>query len=356
MSPTRVYLTGAGWFGTSPGGLSRYFTDLWRALQAIDGLDVTAAAFGAPDDPGGISWPGGGLSLPARMLASADPRLVPPGAVIDRHFAPYGPLGRTPAKHPVVTHFHGPWAAESAAAGESPRSVRIKKLIELTRYRGSDAYVVLSSFFRDVLVRDYGVDASRVRVIAPGVDLQRFAASPVPAGRPTVLCVRRLERRMGIDVLLQAWPQVTSALADARLIIVGEGSQEQDLRDRARDLSGVEFTGKVGDDRLRALYGEATVTAVPTRSLEGFGLIALESLASGRAPVLTDAGGLPESVLGLDASLIVPRDDAAALGERLVRALDGDRPDAVPCRAHAETFTWAASAQRHAELYRELAP
>lgn len=354
MTLIRVHMTGSGWFGAAAGGLGRYFTDLWLALRATSGVEVTAAAFGPADAPGGQSWAGDRLPLPARMLTSADPRQVPDGAIIDRHFAPYGPIARTPARHPLVTHFHGPWAAESAASGASANSVAVKRIIERLRYRSSDAYVVLSGYFRDVLTADYGVDRSRVHVIPPGVDLDRFTDAPEPEGAPVVLCVRRLERRMGIDVLLDAWPQVRARVPDARLMIVGEGSQSAELARRAADLPSVELTGRIDDERLRTLYAEATVTVVPTRSLEGFGLIALESLASGRAPVLTDAGGLPESVRGLDESLIVPREDATALGDRLARALIGERPTAAQCRAHAETFTWQACADAHVELYRSL--
>jgi glycosyltransferase involved in cell wall biosynthesis len=88
--------------------------------------------------------------------------------------------------------------------------------------------------------------------------------------------------------------------------------------------------------------------------LEGFGLIALESLASGRAPIVTDCGGLPDSVRGLDPSLIVPSGDAGALADRIVRSLDGDVPGPGQCRTHAESFSWHAAAERHVAMYQEL--
>ena len=89
-------------------------------------------------------------------------------------------------------------------------------------------------------------------------------------------------------------------------------------------------------------------------ALEGFGLIALESLAAGRAPVVTACGGLPDSVRGLDPSLIVAPGEAGALAARLAAALDGTVPAPGRCRAHAETCSWSAAADRHIALYREL--
>jgi glycosyltransferase involved in cell wall biosynthesis len=94
---------------------------------------------------------------------------------------------------------------------------------------------------------------------------------------------------------------------------------------------------------------------VPTRALEGFGLIALESLAAGRAPIVTDVGGLPDSVRGFDESLIVSPDNEQMLGERIVRALKGERPTPDQCRTRAAEFTWSRCVQRHLTAYAELA-
>jgi glycosyltransferase involved in cell wall biosynthesis len=116
----------------------------------------------------------------------------------------------------------------------------------------------------------------------------------------------------------------------------------------------VSFEGHATDERLNELYARAALTVVPSVDLEGFGLIALESLAAGRAPVVTDCGGLPDSVRGLDATLIVPRSDASALANRIVHALDGEVPGPARCRTHAEAFSWDAAAERHAAMYREL--
>jgi glycosyltransferase involved in cell wall biosynthesis len=284
---------------------------------------------------------------------------LPRPAVLDRHFSLYGrpAIDHRGRRHPLVVHFHGPWAEESLAAGASAPAARAKYWLERLRYHGADRFVVLSTGFRDLLVQRYRVPTDRVRVIPPGVDLDRFRLAAQPAPTPTVLCVRRLERRMGIHVLLRAWPAVVDAHPGARLVVVGTGSAEAELRAQAATagLTGsVSFTGRAGDAELSRLYEQAALTVVPTVALEGFGLIALESLAAGRAPVVTDCGGLPDSVRELDPSLIVPAGDADALAGRLVRGLDGHRPDPAACRAHAESFSWAVAATRHLGLYREL--
>ncbi|MCS3779659.1 glycosyltransferase family 4 protein [Tsukamurella ocularis] len=353
MTAVPVHLTGTTWPGTAPGGLPRYFADLFAALRRRTDVAATAAAFGDPES-GGSTWGPDAGSTAARVRASRRPAPVDT-AVLDRHFALFGPAPRGAA---LVTHFHGPWAQESATAGEGRAAVAVKALVERTRYRDSDHFVVLSQSFADVLVERYGADRGAITVIPPGVDLARFAAAPAPDGPPRVLCVRRLERRMGINVLLRAWPAVTARHPDARLDVVGDGSEHGLLRQRAAELGitdTVTFVGTIDDADLARRYAAATLTAVPSLAWEGFGLVALESLASGRAPVVTDVGGLPDAVRDLAPDLVVPAGDAEALADRLASGLDGLRPSAEACRAHAERFTWDAAAAQHAALYRAVA-
>lgn len=179
----------------------------------------------------------------------------------------------------------------------------------------------------------------------------------MPDTAPVVLCARRLEKRMGIDVLISGWPSVVAEHPQAQLVIVGTGTYEGELRTMASESpasSSITFEGRVSDSRLAELYRRSTVTAIPSLSLEGFGLIALESLASGRAPIVTACGGLPDSVIGLDPSLIVPPGDKVVLAERISAALSGVRPTPTQCRAHAETFDWRTIARTHLDLYSSL--
>lgn len=349
----RVQMTGSEWFAARPGGLNRYFENLYLALRVHEGVEVSASAFGPPVR-GGHSWGDLGAHLVQRVLVSRRGERPAAGTVLDRHFVLYGPRKSGAA---LVVHFQGPWAAESRMAGAGWVSTSVKRCVERLRIRPSDRVVVLCQRFADIVVQQYGVPADRVRVIPPGVDLGKFALDPVLPDQAAVVCVRRLERRMGIDVLLRSWKLVQQRRPGARLIIVGRGTQERALRDLATELgldSSVRFETNADDAAVLQLYREATVTVIPTVALEGFGLIALESLAVGRAPVVTDCGGLPDAVRGLDPSLVVPPGDVQALADRLSRGLDGEHPGPQQCRDHAERFSWAAVAAAHVDLYRGL--
>ena len=353
-------MTGSEWFGALPGGLNRYFTDLFVALRGCPGIALSASAFGDPPE-GGRSWgpPGGSTWSRVRVAGTDRSGWHRPG-ILDRHFCLYGPaaIGRA-GRHRLVVHFHGPWAAESRFAGATEIRARAKYAVERIRYAGADRFVVLSEHFRDVLVHDYRISADRVEVIPPGVDLDRFRLldRPLAGDRRVVLCVRRLERRMGIHRLIEAWPAVVAAHPETQLVIVGTGTAQADLHNQvaAAGLSNhVTLVGRVDDATLSRWYARAELTVVPSVALEGFGLIALESLAVGRPAVVTDCGGLPDAVRGLDPTLIVAADNADALAARLISALDGAVPTPRQCRTHAESFSWTAAAQRHQSLYTEL--
>lgn len=354
----RIAMLGSEWCSSRSGGLNRYFEDLAVTLSGCDSIDVQAAATGVR--PVGVVGPtlkeGTGLAdrllrfhWAAWRLRSAD--------ILDVHFAAYGGcLFFLPwLKAVKVMHFHGPWAGESRVSGQGRLICALKKAFEVRIYRRAHLVIVLSSAFRDLLVRDYGVAAERIRVVPPGVDLQRFRYARSDRARSdTVICVRRLEARMGIDRLLLAWVAVLRELPGAKLVIVGVGSQEAGLRKMSRDLglsTSVDFRGRISDEELASAYASATCSVVPSLTLEGFGLIALESLASGVPPIVTDCGGLPSAVEDLDTTLIVAAGNTAALARRIVDCLQGTRPTPDACRAHAERFSWSESASRHLEDY-----
>jgi glycosyltransferase involved in cell wall biosynthesis len=238
--------------------------------------------------------------------------------------------------------------------------------MERALYGRAHSLVVLSGAFRQLLVEQYGVSPWDVRVIPPGVDLDRFTPGDRAAARralgisaevPLALTVRRLVPRMGVHVLLEAWAR---AGGQALLAIAGDGPERAALERRtvALDITNrVRFVGRLADEELVSWYRAADVAVVPSTALEGFGLVLLESLACGTPVLASDAGGLPEALAGLDPSLVVRSGDAAALADRLRGAFDGTArlPSRERCRQYAEGFTWERTARRTRDLYERAA-
>lgn len=363
-------LLGAEWFDDRPGGLNRYLRDLSEAL-ARSGLDhrvvVVSEAAGAPARYCGAD--ASGRPLVARLLryARVARRQCAGAAVVDSHFALYSllPLCLPSLRHrPIVAHFQGPWAEESLVAAPGARAgAALKRLVERTVYRRVDEFVVLSHAFADLLRTEYGVGPWRIHVVPPAVDLERFRPGDQPTARRSLglpddgfvaTVARRLEARMGLDVLLEAWAQVVAQHPGSTLVVVGTGSRSAALHRRATELGlrhQVRFLGRVPDTDLVTAYRAADVSVVPTIELEGFGLIVLESLAAGTPVVVSDVGGLPEAVAGLDGATVVPAGDPDALASALLETAAGRHASPTACRRHAERFSFEALAGRHREIY-----
>ncbi|MFF5423325.1 MULTISPECIES: glycosyltransferase [unclassified Streptomyces] len=193
-------------------------------------------------------------------------------------------------------------------------------------------------------------------VVHNGVDVARFASGNPPRNpAPTVVCVGRLCRQKGQDVLLAAWPAVLADVPTARLVLVGDGPDG----DRLRAAAGpsVRFTGAVGD--TAPWYRAADVVVLPSR-WEGMALAPLEAMASGRPVVVGDVDGARESLPPAHAPLcLVPPEDPAALAAALGRLLG--RPElrerlGREAREHVlSSFDVRRTGAAVAELYRELA-
>lgn len=367
-------MLGMGWFPADTGGLARYFRGLFEALDA-DGSDPRAVVVGpAPDAHAGVSVAAHAarplaLRLAAFAVAARRAARSAPGRPVDAHFALYAalPLALPPLRgRPCLLHFHGPWAAESHTSGEGALPTRVKYRIERAVYRRADRIVVLSSAFRRLLVERYRIDPWRIEVIPPGVDLGRFTpgdgadrdALGLPPDAWVVVTARRLVPRMGIDVLLHAW--AAGQAPRGLLAIVGDGPERESLETLANSLGiadEVRFLGRIDDESLRSWYRAADVAVVPSRALEGFGLVVLEALACGTPVVVSDAGGLPEALAGLDRASVVAAGDAAALSGVLdeARREPSRLPSPAACRAHAERFTWTRAAERHRAAYAAMA-
>ncbi|WP_309235816.1 glycosyltransferase [Streptomyces sp. TRM64462] len=202
-----------------------------------------------------------------------------------------------------------------------------------------------------------GVDVSRFGPFTAGAD--RAAARAVllpgvPAAAPVVVCVGRLCRQKGQDVLLRAWDEVAARVPGARLVLVGDGPSADALR--AAAPPSVVLTGVVAD--ALPWYRAADLAVLPSR-WEGMALAPLEAMASGRPVVLTDVDGARESLPpGHAAHCLVRPGDPAALAAALVRLLQ--RPilrQALGRQAHQHVLTRfdvRRAGAAIADVYREV--
>ncbi len=377
--PIRSLQIGVGWLPDEKGnGLDRVFYALTHHLPdagvGVQGLVVGADDVAQRTDGAVRAFAAKEASLVRRLRAMRQAaRILPSGAVdvVAGHFAlfTYPVLGAL-RDVPLVMHFHGPWAAESAAEGQGGLAVKAKWMLERAVYRRATRFIVLSEAFRNVLVTSYGIDPDRVRIVRGGVNLERFAVATSrravrerlgwPTDRPTILVVRRLSRRMGLENAIDAMDRVRKAYPDALLMIAGSGPLRDDLARRIAERGlehHVRLLGFVPEDDLPAAYAAADFSLVPTVALEGFGLITVESMASGTPVIVTNIGGLPEVVRDLSEDVIMPDAEVATLAATVERVLGGDLvlPSPEACRRFVEQrYAWPVIAEQVRDVYEEV--
>ncbi|MFE3638448.1 glycosyltransferase family 4 protein [Streptomyces sp. NPDC059168] len=355
------------------GGVARVVLDLARA-QLASGARVTACC------PGGAlgselrgtraefrPWraarsPGPGLAGEVRRLARLIEEVRP--ELVHAHSAKAGLAARLAVRGRIPTVFQ-PHAWSFEAVGGVAAGLAL--CWERRGARWADRVVCVSEAERATGVRA-GVHASYA-VIPNGIDTSRFSPAPAAAAAagvraellpdldpsaPLVVCVGRLCRQKGQDVLLRAWEQVRHAAPDARLVLVGDGPDRDALRARAHP--SVRFTGAVAD--TVPWYRAADLVVLPSR-WEGMALAPLEALACARPVVLTDVGGARESLPpALAPRCLVPTADPGALAAA-VTSLLADAPLRAALadrgRRHVlSTHDVRTTAERVADLYREL--
>lgn len=359
----RIACVGTGWYPETPGGLEKYVFGMTHALlHAGDSVDLFV--FGNPVLPeeNGRAYSLGspGDSLVARMRDARSAFAASMNGaydVLNIHFA-MNALPLIPfIKHdtPRVIHFHGPWADESRAEGDSSLSVAIKERLERFIYRRADRFIVLSTAFKDILAT-YGIDSARIHVIPMGIDCKFFAPAVSreavradldwPREKTIFFTARRLVQRVGLHELLRAARIARDTRSDFVVKIAGKGPLMNDLQRAIRDLhleDCVELLGFVSEENLVRMYQAVDVTILPTQSLEGFGTIISESLACGTPVLVTPVGGMPEAVSALSAAVISRSPSAEHIADLMLSVLQRDLelPSAQACRTYAvEHFDW----------------
>ncbi|MCX5381769.1 glycosyltransferase [Streptomyces sp. NBC_00083] len=345
------------------GGVARVVTDLVRD-QLRSGFRVTVACpeggplstelsrLGARMCPWPATRSPGPALLGETLRAARLIRQVRPD-VIHAHSAKAGVAARLAARGTVPTVFQ-PHAWSFEAVGGI--TARLSRSWERAAVRWTSRVVCVSEGERATGERA-GVLAS-FAVIPNGVDLDQYRApdeKPAATDAPLVVCVGRLCRQKGQDVLLRAWQDVRRAVPGAHLVLVGDGPDLAALR--AAAPASVSLVGAVSD--TAAWYRAADLVVLPSR-WEGMALAPLEAMACGTPVVVTDVGGSAESLAPGHAPLcLVPPEDPGALADAMTRLLtDAPLRASLARQGHDHVTTThdvRQTARSIARVYRDVA-
>ncbi len=245
---------------------------------------------------------------------------------------------------------------------------RLADEIEQRVLRRADAVMAVSAPLAERIV-ELGVDRERVHIVPNGVDLQSFESAPNRARCRRALGLTdefvvgfcgSLKVWHGVDVLLEAFHEFRQHDPSARLLIVGTGPAEPELRRAAREYNmngSVLFTGAVAHERVPSLLRAMDVAVAPFKAMEDFYFSPIklfEYMAAETCLVATRLGQIQEVIADGVNGLLCRPDDAAGLCQALIRARDSaplrkQLADAA-LQTVRERYTWQRAAEDVARI------
>jgi glycosyltransferase involved in cell wall biosynthesis len=208
---------------------------------------------------------------------------------------------------------------------------RVYELGERVASRLCSAIVVASRTLRDVLIGS-GIPERKIHLIPCGVpplscSLTRSQARAQLGIAPdafVIACVARLHRLKGIDTLIDAVAGIPDPRRQICLVIAGDGAERQALEAAANTLLSrrVLFLGFVEDPA--AVYAGADIVALASRK-EGTPLILMEAARFAVPSIATDVGGTRDAIAQGETGLLVPPENAAALGASILRLMNDEQ-------------------------------
>ena len=246
----------------------------------------------------------------------------------------------------------------------------VGRLLKRLALRGADACTANSAFTRGQLLQL--CPSAEVSIVPMGVDVTEFEPKQrnvevrrkLGVDAEMILFVGRLVEKKGVHNLLSAMQQVLKKSPQATLVLVGDGTQRQELERMAERLEiagSVRFLGKLPHEHLPEYYAAADLFVGPSvvdRSgdTEGLGVVFIEAASAGLAIVGTSVGGISDVLIPEVTGIAVEPDQPEALANAIERLL-GDEPLrrrlGEAARQHAlRRFSWSQVAERFSDVFR----
>jgi PEP-CTERM/exosortase A-associated glycosyltransferase len=274
----------------------------------------------------------------ARRLAEIIPQIKPD--VLHAHSPSLNAIAALRAGKrfgiPVVYEVRAFWedaAVDHGTSTENGLRYRLTRALETYALKQADAVTTIcEGLRRDIVAR--GVAADKVTVIPNAVDIEKFSMGGTAdldlkeklglAGARLLGFIGSFYAYEGLDVLLRAVPTLVARMPDLRVLLVGGGPQDAQLRQLAKDLNiadKVVFTGRVPHDQVNKYYDLLDVLVYPRLSMRLTDLVTplkpLEAMAQGRILAASDVGGHLELIADGKTGVLFRADDPDSLADKV---------------------------------------
>lgn len=286
--------------------------------------------------------------------------------------------GGTPIVHMFHTLGH---MKNKIATSESQMSPQSRIDGEYRVIQTVDRLIAATPAEEEQLITLYNADPEKIRILPPGVDLDRFKEIDkavakrtvgIPCGNNNIVFAGRIEPLKGIDTMLRAMAIIQErypeSLKSSCMAIIGGDPWAEDLDDEMARLQQlredldihdlVTFLGAKDQELLPNYYAAAEMVIMPSH-YESFGMVALEAMAMGTPVIASEVGGLAHLVKHGETGFHVPSRDPEALARRIYELLTNDscrRGLGENAKQYARTYAWANIVEQMSAVYNELLP
>jgi len=246
------------------------------------------------------------------------------------------------SKVKTVFHMHHPKYLEIIEEAQSIVNCGLKypagmlfRYIEQKVLESVDEVVCHSSFVKEIMTKKFGVDPPRCKIIKPGVDVCKFNDNydigevrrqlGIPDNCNIAFTSRGDSERYGVPALVRAFKRLEKASVNIKLIIGGKAGDASRIKKlvQSHSLADTVFpVGFISSEKLPLYFQAADFFVLPTKALEGFGYVILESLACNTPVLGTPVGAIPEVLGQFNDQLLFDNTSPKAMARLIRRAVE----------------------------------
>jgi glycosyltransferase involved in cell wall biosynthesis len=219
--------------------------------------------------------------------------------------------------HPFVLTV---WGSDVLIAGKN----FIKKFFVKYALKKSDLITCDAFHMKETMIK-MGIREDKIKIIYFGVDVKKFF--PDLAGQKDgnkVISLRSFEPIYNIETLIKAIPLVVKEIPDVKFVLAGRGSEEENLKNLAKELGVLkqtEFVGLISQDNLPKYLKESSVYVSTSLSDAGLASSTAEAMACGLPVIITDFGNNKDWVKDGESGFLIPLKDYKFLAEKIIYLL-----------------------------------
>jgi len=280
--------------------------------------------------------------------------------IINVHYPPLDDFvikNRKKFGYKVVYYYHNITDPNMYVGHERERRILENKRM-IKNVSKADKVITNSNFTRNYLLSEFSIDS---KVITPGIDFQAFIKKEEKLNlrHPALLCVGRIVKHKGVDLLLNAFEQILKKIPKAHLYIIGKSDNDdysELIKQRAKEIGNIYLLGHLPVEDVILYYRSADLFTCAS-IYEGFGMPFMEAQASGLPCVGFNTASIPEVVADNETGILVKAKDTKAFSEAVVELISNNKKReqfSKKALEYARNYDWAEIVDKLYKEYNKL--